>query len=206
MGSTWSNNVAMLNKQRKSLSETTAAKSTRSSVARLVNAAQASNASLGELFEWVSNIELPKSIQYMGVMLTAGGFFDATAIYRTHNENADAVSTLGSIPASGTPNARLSEVRGTGRATRLSLLAEAGIKSWKASGYFEMDVDGAPPTANETGSSSFQPRSAMGAGRVEPRLFTWSWADSESADDQQKRNCVATAGHCAWIGGSLWHR
>jgi hypothetical protein len=87
--------------------------STLSSVARLVNPAQETNTSFGELFEGVSKIEQPNSIQYMGVMLTPGGFFDATAIYRTHNENADAVSTLGSIRFSGTPNARQSEVRGT---------------------------------------------------------------------------------------------
>jgi hypothetical protein len=100
----------------------------------------------------------PASIHFRGITLTPGGFFDMTGIYRTHNENADVDSTFGGIPFSGTANAQLSEFRGSGRASRFSLLAEGKINDWKASGYAEVDFQGAAPTANELESNSFNPR------------------------------------------------
>jgi TolA-binding protein len=105
-----------------------------------------------------SDTEHSAAIHFRGIMLTPGGFFDTTGIYRTHNENADVDSTFGGIPFSGTANAHLSEFRGSARASRLSLLAEGKINSWKASGYAEVDFEGAAPTANELESNSFNPR------------------------------------------------
>ena len=105
------------------------------------------------------NPDEPLSIHFRGVKLTPGVFFDGTAIYRTHNENADAISVFNLIPFSGTANAHLSEFRGTGRETRLSLLAEGKVNAWTFSGYAEYDFEGAAPTANEIESNSFQPRS-----------------------------------------------
>jgi hypothetical protein len=113
------------------------------------------------------NSEQPLAIQFRGITLTPGGFPDATGIYRTHNENADAISTFGAIPFEGTTNANLSEFRGTARETRLSLLAEGNLKNWKASGYAEIDFEGAAPTANEIESNSFQPRARQLWGQVE---------------------------------------
>jgi hypothetical protein len=100
----------------------------------------------------------PAAIHFRGITLTPGGFFDATGIYRTHNENADVDSTFAGIPFSGTANASLGEFRGSGRASRFSLLAEGTINDWKASGYAEFDFEGAAPTANELESNSFNPR------------------------------------------------
>jgi hypothetical protein len=114
-----------------------------------VNSAGASNLTDGEH---------PAAIHFRGITLTPGGFFDTTGIYRTHNENADVDSTFGGIPFSGTANAHLSEFRGSARASRLSLLAEGKIGTWKASGYAEVDFEGAAPTANELESNSFNPR------------------------------------------------
>src|SRR6266478_1984240 len=42
--------------------------------------------------------EEPAAIHFRGITLTPGGFFDATGIYRTHNENADVDSTFAGIP------------------------------------------------------------------------------------------------------------
>jgi TolA-binding protein len=106
----------------------------------------------------VSDTEHPVAIRFRGITLTPGGFFDTTGIYRSHNENADVDSTFGGIPFSGTANAHVSEFRGSARASRLSLLAEGRINNWKASGYAEVDFEGAAPTANELESNSFNPR------------------------------------------------
>src|SRR5260370_19804088 len=120
---------------------------------------EANTALRQEAQQSVSAPEGPLAIHFKGITLTPGGFMDATGIYRTHNENADGGSTFAGIPFSGTANSQLSEFRGTGRETRLSLLAEGRIKDWKASGYAEFDFEGAAPTANEIESNSFQPRS-----------------------------------------------
>jgi hypothetical protein len=100
----------------------------------------------------------PKAIQYRGITLTPVGFFDVTGVYRTHNENADVTSTFAGIPFSGTTNSNLSEFRGSARASRIALLSEGTINTWKASGYAEFDFEGAAPNANEIDTNSFNPR------------------------------------------------
>jgi hypothetical protein len=116
------------------------------------------------------NSDQVPAIHFKGITLTPGVFFDGTGIYRTHNENADAISTFGAIPFSGTANSHLSEFRGTGRDTRLSLLAEGKLDGWKVSGYAEYDFEGAAPTANEVEANSFQPRARQ------------LWAQAEASD------------------------
>src|SRR2546426_9173558 len=46
-------------------------------------------------------------------------------------------------------NSRLSEFRFTARHSRISLGLEGKIHDWKAAGYYEMDFEGAAPTATE---------------------------------------------------------
>jgi hypothetical protein len=108
--------------------------------------------------EQIANLEHSTQLRFRGITLTPGGFLEAAAIYRTHNENGDVGSTYGNIPFSGTANASLSEFRGSSRQSRISLLAEGQVGSTKLSGYYEMDFLGAAPTANEVESSSFNPR------------------------------------------------
>ncbi|HTF36153.1 MAG TPA: hypothetical protein VK714_20925 [Myxococcota bacterium] len=90
--------------------------------------------------------------------LTPGGFLEATAIYRTANQNADVGSTFGNIPFDGTANSHLSEFRGTARQSRLSLLAEGFLDDTKVTGYYEMDFLADAPTGNQVESNSFSPR------------------------------------------------
>ncbi|MHB8483369.1 MAG: hypothetical protein ACYDBV_11655 [Nitrospiria bacterium] len=99
-----------------------------------------------------------EKIHYKNITLTPGGFFEATALYRSANENADVGSTYGNIPLTGTTNSALSEFRGTARQSRISLLAETELSHYKMSGYFETDFLGAAPTANEVESNSWNLR------------------------------------------------
>lgn len=135
---------------RSATNATATATSATTQVAEANAASAAQSASAGD--------EKPASIRFRGITLTPGGFLDLTGIYRSHNQNADTVSTFGAIPFSGTANAHLSEFRASARSTRLSLLAEGKINDWKASGYAEIDFEGAAPTANELESNSFNPR------------------------------------------------
>ena len=106
----------------------------------------------------LSEVEQPLQIHFRGVTITPGGFLAANTVFRLHNENADVLDTYGNVPFSGTANTHLSEFRFTARHSRISLLFEGKIHDWKASGYYEMDFEGAAPTASEVQTNSFQPR------------------------------------------------
>jgi flagellar motility protein MotE (MotC chaperone) len=106
----------------------------------------------------VKSLEAPTTIHYKGVTLTPGGFLEATALVRTHNENADISNSYTGIPLNGTSNSKLSEFRGAARDSRLSLLVQANAGRTKLSGYVEGDFLGAAPTANFVQASSFTPR------------------------------------------------
>lgn len=104
------------------------------------------------------NAEEPMAFHYKGLTLTPGGFFEATSIVRTRNENADVATAYSTIPLNGSSNAKLSEFRGSVRHTRLSLMLEGTAGKTKLKGYVETDFLGAAPTANYVESSSFTPR------------------------------------------------
>ena len=102
--------------------------------------------------------EQPSQIHFRGITITPGGFLAANTVFRVRNENADVLDTYGNAPFSGSSNSRLSEFRFTARHSRISLGLEGKIHDWKATGYYEMDFEGAAPTANEVQTNSFQPR------------------------------------------------
>ena len=70
------------------------------------------------------NPEEPTEIHYKGLTLTPGGFLEGTMLVRTRNENADIANNYSAIPLNGSPNARLSEFRGTARNSEFSLLVQ----------------------------------------------------------------------------------
>ena len=105
--------------------------------------------------------EQPKDgkIHYKGVTLTVGGFAAAEGVYRSKNEEADIGSSFAKIPFNNSPLAHTSEMRGTARQSRLSLLAEGDISpDTKASFYSEFDFLAGPQTGNSNESNSFSPR------------------------------------------------
>jgi TolA-binding protein len=161
----------------------------------------------------VSNKEHPDAIHFRGITLTPGGFFDTTGIYRSHNENADVDSTFGGIPFSGTANAHLSEFRGSARASRLSLLAEGRINNWKASGYAEVDFEGAAPTANELESNSFNPRARQLWAQLEFNNGfsiaggqTWSLLTTYRRGIQLRQEMVPITIDLQYVPGYNWAR
>jgi hypothetical protein len=106
----------------------------------------------------LADVESPTAIHFRGITLTPGGYIQAGTIYRTHNMNSDSADNFGQIPLDGSVNARMGEVRMSGRASRLSLRAEAAVGRAKIFGYVEGDFLGAAPTANESQTNSFTPR------------------------------------------------
>jgi hypothetical protein len=79
-------------------------------------------------------------------------------LVRTRNENADIANNYSAIPLNGSPNAKLSEFRGTARNSEFSLLFQGAAGSSKLKAYVETDFLGAAPTANYVESNSWTPR------------------------------------------------
>jgi hypothetical protein len=106
----------------------------------------------------IDELEHPAQIHYRGVTITPGGFVAGYGILRSHNTGSDATSNFGGIPFSGSSNAHLSEFRFTARHSNLNVMGQGTVRGIKTTGYFEMDFEGAAPTANENITNSFTPR------------------------------------------------
>jgi hypothetical protein len=93
------------------------------------------------------------------VKLTWGGFLAAETVYRQHNSVADMATNFNSIPYPFSPQFGENEFHGSGRHSRLSLLAEGVLDPvQKLSGYYEMDFLGVGVTSNYNQSNSWAPR------------------------------------------------
>jgi hypothetical protein len=111
-----------------------------------------------------SKSPLVKAVPFMEhVKLTMGGFFAGETVYRQHNATSDESTSFGSIPFPFSPAYKESEFRGSGRATRITLLAEGNIDpKRKLSGYMETDFFGVGATSNYNQSNSWAPRIRQG--------------------------------------------
>ncbi|HEY3799813.1 MAG TPA: hypothetical protein VGL58_15800 [Caulobacteraceae bacterium] len=98
-------------------------------------------------------------LYYKGVTITLGGFAAAEGVYRSKNDVADIGSNYSKIPYLNNENAHEDELRGTGRQSRLSILAQGNINpDLTAAFYGEFDFMAGPQTGNSNESNSFSPR------------------------------------------------
>jgi hypothetical protein len=97
------------------------------------------------------------------VKLTWGGFLAAETVYRQHNIVSDVGTPFNAIPYPFSPLYGENEFHASGRASRLSLLAEGVLDPvQKLSGYYEMDFLGAALTSNYNQSNSWAARIRQG--------------------------------------------
>ena len=86
---------------------------------------------LQETQKRVSGLESPLAIHYKGITITPGGFLAAETVWRQHAEGAD-INTASELDSfSGSSQAHMSEFYGSGRQSRISLLAEGKIDNDK---------------------------------------------------------------------------
>jgi hypothetical protein len=91
--------------------------------------------------------------------LTWGGFLAMESVDRSRSESADIGSSYNGVPFANQPTAHMSELRGTARQSRLSLLAQGDVdSSTNLAGYYEMDFLGSAQTSNSNESNSFNLR------------------------------------------------
>jgi hypothetical protein len=102
-----------------------------------------------------SSLESPMAIHYKGITITPGGFLAAETVWRQHALGSDINTPFTAIPFPGASQSNMSEFFGSGRQSRISMLAEGKLGSAKAAGYVEADFLSAGVTSNNNESNSY---------------------------------------------------
>lgn len=99
--------------------------------------------------------EPPTSIHFKGITITPGGFLAAETVWRSHALAADINTPFNSVPMDGNSQSKISEFFGSGRQSRISMLAQGDIGKAKIGGYYEADFLSAGVTSTPTESNSY---------------------------------------------------
>jgi hypothetical protein len=113
-----------------------------------------------------ASLENPLAIHYKGIDITPGGFLAAETVWRSHALGADINTPFNSIPFDGATASHMSEFFGSGRQSRISMLAEGKLSSAKLSGYVEADFLSAGVTSNNNQSDSYSLRQRQAWGQA----------------------------------------
>jgi hypothetical protein len=113
-----------------------------------------------------TSTESPLALRFKGITITPGGFLAAEFVDRTRALAADVNSPLNTVPLPGASQTTLSEFFGSGRQSRVSMLAEGRLKSAKVSGYVESDFLSAAVTSNNNQSNSYSMRQRQAWGQA----------------------------------------
>jgi hypothetical protein len=97
----------------------------------------------------------PLALRFKGITITPGGFLAAETVRRSRALGADVNTPLNSITMPGASQSTTSEFFGSGRQSRISMLAEGRLKMAKLSGYVEADFLSAGITSNNNQSNSY---------------------------------------------------
>jgi len=101
-------------------------------------------------------IEHPDSIYYKGITLgLTGSFLAGETVWRSAATGSDIPTAFSSLPLQASDYAQLSEFYGSGRQSRIALLAEGKAKDFTMRGYYEADFLGAGITSNNNESNSY---------------------------------------------------
>jgi hypothetical protein len=99
--------------------------------------------------------EPPTAIHVKGITITPGGFLAAETVWRSRALGADINTPFNTVMMPGASANTMSEFFGSGRQSRLSLLAEGRLATVKLSGYVEADFLSAGVTSNNNQSNSY---------------------------------------------------
>lgn len=117
--------------------------------------------------------ESPLAIHYKGITITPGGFLAAESVYRNRALASDINTPFNSVNMPGAGQNAISEFFGSGRQSRISMLAEGKLHDAKLSGYYEADFLSSGITSNNNQSNSYTLRQRQAWGQV---AFTNGWS------------------------------
>ena len=111
---------------------------------------------LQETQKRVSGLESPLAIHYKGITITPGGFLAAETVWRQRALKAPiSIRRLTQFRIFGASQAHMSEFYGSGRQSRISMLAQGKLDDMKMTGYVEADFLSAGVTSNNNESNSY---------------------------------------------------
>src|SRR6202140_2113323 len=113
---------------------------------------------LQETQKRMGDLESPLAIHFKGITITPGGFLAAESVYRNRALGADINTPLNSVSMPGSGQNSVSEFFGSGRQSRISMLAEGKFNDTKLTGYVEADFLSAGVTSNNNESNSYSLR------------------------------------------------
>jgi hypothetical protein len=102
--------------------------------------------------------DAPTALHVKGITITPGGFLAAEFVRRSRALGSDINTPFNSITMPGASASTMSEFFGSGRQSRVSMLAEGRLKSAKVTGYVEADFLSAGVTSNNNQSNSYTMR------------------------------------------------
>jgi len=110
--------------------------------------------------------EPPTAIHVKGITITPGGFLAAEFVRRSRALAADVNTPFNSLTMPGASQSSLSEFFGSGRQSRISMLAEGRLASAKLAGYYEADFLTTGVSSNNNQSNSYGMRQRQVWGQV----------------------------------------
>ncbi len=113
-----------------------------------------------------ATLESPLALHYKGITITPGGYLAAEFVRRSRALAANVNTPFNSLTVPGASQSSLSEFFGSGRQSRVSMLAEGRLQSAKLSGYVEADFLSAAATSNNNESNSYSLRQRQAWGQV----------------------------------------
>jgi hypothetical protein len=97
----------------------------------------------------------PLALHYKGITITPGGFLAGEFVRRSRALGSDINTPFNSLTMPGASASSTSEFFGSGRQSRISMLAEGRLSDVKLSGYVEADFLSAGVTSNNNQSNSY---------------------------------------------------
>jgi hypothetical protein len=112
------------------------------------------------------SIANPIALHYKGITITPGGFLAAESVWRSRALASDINTPFNSVTMPGAAQSDMSEFFGSGRQSRLSMLAQGQLHGAKLTGYVETDFLSAGVTSNNNESNSYSLRQRQAWGQV----------------------------------------
>ncbi len=159
-------------------------------------------------------VDHPDAIHYQGITLSPeGSFLAAETVYRNRATGGDINTPFTGIPYSNQAQAKVSEFYGSGRQSRIALLARGDTGSLHLSGYYEADFLSAAVTSNNNQSNSYslRQRQLWGQARFENGIsFTagqmWSLATENKTGIENRTEALPSTIDSQYSVGFVWER
>ncbi|MBW4027185.1 MAG: hypothetical protein HIU93_07245 [Acidobacteria bacterium] len=160
------------------------------------------------------SIESPDAVRFKGVTLSpTGSFLAGETVYRSKATGGGLNTPFGAIPLPGQPQANYSEFYGTGRQSRIALLAQGKLDNMTIGGYYEADFLSAAATSNNNQSNSYSLRqrqmwaqAALKSGWTFTGGQMWSLATETTKGLQNRSEILPSTIDPQYAVGFVWTR